>query len=205
MRTTSKTSIKSRAEKLDNLFHAQSVFRRLNCLDKSFLPRRDKPTTLKLLVYGLNRSLRKSATIIDMLRIQTSFSHLQKKKSGRRRANTRKPLKTTISGVISPPRTANVTLLYRLQGDANWTALTIVQTNAQGQYTYLWKPDKAGIYELRPSWPADQNTNPAESEPKPVKVEVQPTEAVPYVVAGVITIIVIIATAIYFVKIRKPK
>jgi len=169
MRTVSKTSIKSRAEKLDSLFHAKSVLSRLysvhycfaasvhystatkHCLDKSFLPRRDKPTTLKLLVYGLNRSLRKSATIINPLRIQVLFSHLQKKKSGRRRANTRKPLKTTISGVISPPRTANVTLLYRLQGDANWTALTIVQTNAQGQYTYLWKPDKAGIYELRPS------------------------------------------------------
>jgi hypothetical protein len=41
--------------------------------------------------------------------------------------------------------------------------------------------------------------------PKTVKVEVQPTEAVPYVVAGVITIIVIIATAIYFVKIRRQK
>jgi hypothetical protein len=40
--------------------------------------------------------------------------------------------------------------------------------------------------------------------PKTVKVEVQPTEAVPYVVAGVI-IIVIIATAIYFVKIRRQK
>jgi hypothetical protein len=31
---------------------AQSI-RRLNCLDKSFLTRRDKTTTLKLLVYGL--------------------------------------------------------------------------------------------------------------------------------------------------------
>ena len=41
------------AEKLNNLFHAQNVFRLLNCLDKSFLPRRDKSTTLKLLVYGL--------------------------------------------------------------------------------------------------------------------------------------------------------
>ena len=28
------------------------AFARLNCLDKSFLPRRDKPITLKLLVYG---------------------------------------------------------------------------------------------------------------------------------------------------------
>jgi len=35
------------------ILQAQSI-RRLNCLDKSFLPRRDKTTTLKLLVYGLH-------------------------------------------------------------------------------------------------------------------------------------------------------
>jgi uncharacterized membrane protein len=50
--------LKSRTEKLDNILHAQGVFRRPNCLDKSFLPCRDKPTTLKLLVYSLNRSLK---------------------------------------------------------------------------------------------------------------------------------------------------
>jgi hypothetical protein len=33
--------LKSRTEKLDNILHAQGVFRRLNCLDKSFLPRND--------------------------------------------------------------------------------------------------------------------------------------------------------------------
>jgi hypothetical protein len=63
--------LKRRAQKLNNLFHAQSVFRQLNCPDKSFLPRRDKTTTFKLLVYGLTLSLRKPATIINLLRIQT--------------------------------------------------------------------------------------------------------------------------------------
>jgi hypothetical protein len=51
--TQTANPLKSRTEKLDNILHAQGVFRRLNCLDNSFLPRRDKPTTLKLLVYGL--------------------------------------------------------------------------------------------------------------------------------------------------------
>jgi hypothetical protein len=37
----------------DAQLHAQSVSRRLNCLDKSFLPRRGKHTSFKLLVYGL--------------------------------------------------------------------------------------------------------------------------------------------------------
>jgi len=37
----------------DAQLHAQGVSRRLNCLDNSFLSRRDKTTTLKLLVYGL--------------------------------------------------------------------------------------------------------------------------------------------------------
>jgi hypothetical protein len=113
----------------------------------------------------------------------------------------------TLNVTISPTflgANININIQYRLQGDANWTALTIVQTDSQGQYSYLWKPDKAGTYELRASWSGDQNTNPAESEPKTVIVGVQPTEAIPYVVAGVITII-IVAAAIYFVKIRKPK
>jgi hypothetical protein len=113
----------------------------------------------------------------------------------------------TLNVTISPTilgANININIQYRLQGDANWTALTIVQTDSQGQYSYLWKPDKAGTYELRASWSGDQNTNPAENEPKTVVVGVQPTEAIPYVVAGVITII-IVAAAIYFVKIRKPK
>jgi hypothetical protein len=57
------------AEKLNNLFHAQNVFRRLNCLDNSFLPRRDKPTTLKLLVYGsivLTIALDLALTIVQL-------------------------------------------------------------------------------------------------------------------------------------------
>ena len=37
---------------LGDLMFILFAFIRLNCLDKSFLPRRDKPTTLKLLVYG---------------------------------------------------------------------------------------------------------------------------------------------------------
>jgi hypothetical protein len=114
----------------------------------------------------------------------------------------------TLNGTISPTIIgANITMniQYRLQGDANWTELTIVQTDSQGQYTYLWKPDKVGTCELKASWPGDQNTRQAESETKTVKVEAQPTETVPYIVAGLATIAIILAAAIYFARIRKPK
>jgi hypothetical protein len=116
-------------------------------------------------------------------------------------------LGVTINGTISPltiGANANVTIQYRLQGDANWTQLTIVKTNTLGQHTCPWKPSKVGIYELRAIWPGDQNTYESESEHKTVEVEAQPTEIILYVVVGII-VAVIVAVAIYLAKIRKPK
>jgi hypothetical protein len=46
-----------------NFLQPQSIRSTLNCLDKGFLPCRDKTTTLKLLVNGLNRSPKKPVTI----------------------------------------------------------------------------------------------------------------------------------------------
>jgi hypothetical protein len=111
---------------------------------------------------------------------------------------------TTISGVIDPPRSTNVTLLYRLEGETEWKNLTIAPTNNKGTYSYTWTPPKAGNYTIRASWPGDQNTNQAESEHKTVKVEAQPTEIVPYIVAGIVIVAIIVTAAIYLVKIRKP-
>jgi len=113
----------------------------------------------------------------------------------------------TINGTTSlttPGINFNITIQYRLQEDVEWTQLATVQTDTLGQYTHLWRLDKAGIYELRASWLGDQNTHPAESEHKTVRVEAQPTEIVPYIVAGIVIVAIIVTVAIYLVKIRKP-
>jgi hypothetical protein len=113
----------------------------------------------------------------------------------------------TINGTISLTTLGinfNITIQYRLQEDVEWTQLATVQTDTLGQYTHLWRPDKEGIYELRAIWLGDQNTHPAESEHKTVKVEAQPIEIVPYIVAGIVIVAIIVTAAIYLVKIRKP-
>ena len=113
----------------------------------------------------------------------------------------------TINGTISlttPRINFNITIQYRLQEDVEWTQLATVQTDTLGQYTHLWRPDKEGIYELRAIWLGDQNTHPAESEHKTVKVEAQPIEIVPYIIAGIVIVAIIVTAAIYLVKIRKP-
>ncbi|MEM3578460.1 MAG: PKD domain-containing protein [Candidatus Bathyarchaeia archaeon] len=111
----------------------------------------------------------------------------------------------TISGVIDPPRSTNITLLYRLQGETEWTQLATVQTDTLGHYSYVWTPDKEGIYELKAIWLGDENTNPAESEPKTVKVVAQPIETLPYILGGITAVAIIVALGIYFAKIRKRK
>lgn len=113
----------------------------------------------------------------------------------------------TINGTISlttPGINFNITIQCRLQEDVEWTQLATVQTDTLGQYTHLWRPDKAGIYEIRVIWSGDQNTHQTESEHKTVEVEAQPTEMVPYIATGIVTAAIIVAVAIYLAKIRKP-
>ena len=113
----------------------------------------------------------------------------------------------TINGTITPTiigANANITIQYRLEGDTNWTTLTTIKTDDNGNHIYHWKTEKEGKYELRAIWPGDQNTHQAESEHKTVKVEAQPTEMALYIVTGIITVAIIVAVAIYLAKIRKP-
>jgi hypothetical protein len=99
---------------------------------------------------------------------------------------------------------ANITIEYQLEGQTTWTFITTKSTDNNGNFSHIWTPSKAGNYTIRASWPGDQNTHQAESEHKTVKVEAQPTEMVLYIVTGIITVAIIVAVAIYLVKIRKP-
>jgi hypothetical protein len=111
-----------------------------------------------------------------------------------------------INGTLSPARAnANITIQYQLQGQTTWNFITAKLTDNNGNFSHVWMPPKAGNYTIRASWLGDQNTHQAESEHKTVKVEPQPTEMVLYIVTGIITVAIIVAAAIYLVKIRKPK
>jgi len=116
----------------------------------------------------------------------------------------------TISGAISPVRAnVNVTIEYRLSG-GNWTTLATVPTDSEGKYSYNWTTTEPGSYEVRTSWEGDDNTLADESNVQNVtikEVEDQSTVATDiYLYAAAIAAIIIVsATAVYILRVRKPK
>ena len=59
-----------------------------------------------------------------------------------------------ISGSISPPRSyGNITVYVR--SGSSWSTLKALVTDADGMYSYVWKPGSAGVYHIRASWSGD--------------------------------------------------
>ncbi|MGQ9460260.1 MAG: Ig-like domain repeat protein [Candidatus Bathyarchaeaceae archaeon] len=67
----------------------------------------------------------------------------------------------TISGNIIAEDTVrqnvSVTIFYR-PSDGTWNTLDVVKTDLDGNYTYSWKPEAAGTYEVMTRWEGDENT-----------------------------------------------
>ena len=114
----------------------------------------------------------------------------------------------TISGAIDPVRAGvNVTILYRLSGETDWTFLANATTDSNGNYNYTWTPETAGTYELKARWEGDDITFGNETDPPYPTLTVKAAAGIPLeiVVGAVVAIIIIIAIVVYFVKIRKLK
>jgi len=60
----------------------------------------------------------------------------------------------SISGNITPPRSALVTIEYSVDGGASWSLLAEFSSDSGGSYVYEWSPD-AGSYMVRASWAGD--------------------------------------------------
>lgn len=114
--------------------------------------------------------------------------------------------RTTVSGSITPVRpNVTVAMHYRIIGNDTWRILeNVTTTDGNGTYSYDWRPEATGTYEVMTSWKGDNNTLPGKSETLTIIVN----PAIPILlygfVAGAVAAI-IIAVAIYFFKIRKPK
>jgi PGF-pre-PGF domain-containing protein len=61
----------------------------------------------------------------------------------------------TISGSISPPHAAAVTIEVSRDGGLTWSVLATVASAADGSYSYVWTPPEPVTYMLRASWPGD--------------------------------------------------
>ncbi len=120
-------------------------------------------------------------------------------------ANTKVGSRTTINGSITPKRPGvNVTIQYRLSGNETWNTLETVTTNENSTYSYNWKPETVGTYEVKASWQGDNDTLPGESETLTITVNQAQPNVFLYVLAAV-AIIAMAAIAIYLLKFRKPK
>jgi len=60
----------------------------------------------------------------------------------------------TISGVINPARSAEVTI--EISNDT-WSTMIKVTSNSYGTYEYLWSPGESGSYSIKASWSGDSN------------------------------------------------
>ena len=114
----------------------------------------------------------------------------------------------TMSGAITPVQgIVNVTIRYKEAGEVSWVSLANVLTNSESQYTYTWTTTEKGTYDIKASWPGDADTWPDESATKRIRIrgEEEAMDIIPYVIAGIVAVIAIVAIAIYFVKFRKPE
>lgn len=116
---------------------------------------------------------------------------------------------TIVNGSVetqNPVEGKNITIQYRLVGEENWNNITTVTVDANGEYSYDWMPEAVGNYEVRVTWPGDQSTRSSESEVKAVNVKEAPSPStILYVAIATIIVVILIATAFYVIKIRKPK
>lgn len=69
----------------------------------------------------------------------------------------------TITGQVSPIKEGIAVTIYFKFAEGNWSTLTNVVTNSNGEYTYTWSPTVAGTYELKAQWLGDVYTEPSES------------------------------------------
>jgi hypothetical protein len=110
----------------------------------------------------------------------------------------------TIDGAVSPGAAGiDVTIWYMLSG-GSWSELATVATVTDGTYTYLWTPSEAGSYAVMASWAGDDLTLPSESAPMVVTVQEPPAPEIYLYTTGALAV-VLVATIVYFVWVRKPK
>jgi len=111
----------------------------------------------------------------------------------------------TIKGDIEPKRAnVSVTVHYRPAGEANWTLLGTVQTDSQSRYNYTWVTPELGTYELKASWEGDEITIGDTSDTITVDIVSLWIFYLPYILGGIVIVIVAAIVILYFKKFRKP-
>jgi parallel beta-helix repeat protein len=110
-----------------------------------------------------------------------------------------------IEGSVSPARGGvSITIEKRVVGEDAWTSLATVTTDASGHYSYTWKADDAGSFELRACWSGDPNTFPSQSQAIQIEVKESGGNILVYVIAAVALACVFVILAVLIMR-RKRK
>jgi hypothetical protein len=82
----------------------------------------------------------------------------------------------TLTGSVNPIRAqVTVNLYYRRIGET-WGLLAITETNDDGNFSYMWKTTRGGMFELYAWWPGDAYTSDAKSRIIAVTIERLPSQ-----------------------------
>jgi len=110
----------------------------------------------------------------------------------------------TITGTLTPTQQGKtITLQYRLVGQS-WSTYDTATTDAQGEYEFTWTPDATGTYEIQTTWQGDASTESSQSNIQTITVEAGGFSIpIQYIVGGVVAVVILVAVAVYFIKIRK--
>ncbi|MBS7648799.1 PQQ-binding-like beta-propeller repeat protein [Candidatus Bathyarchaeota archaeon] len=111
----------------------------------------------------------------------------------------------TIEGNLSPARSgASIIIQWRRGGETTWSTLTTVTTDAAGHYTYAWRPDAEGSFELRAYWQGDASTLAGQSDAQLITVEPSPPLITTELLIAIIAVAGVAAAAILYIM-RRPK
>jgi hypothetical protein len=56
----------------------------------------------------------------------------------------------TVSGIIGSPQAGvSIAMLYRSMNESEWRLLANTTTDGRGSYSYVWKPEKGGTYDIK--------------------------------------------------------
>lgn len=107
----------------------------------------------------------------------------------------------TISGFITPGE-ANVEVAVerRQEGETGWYTISTVTTNNQGEYSYIWKPQEAGKYEVRATAVIEGKEESSSSFYITVKATQPPVW--PYITLGIAAVIIVTIAATVFYRKR---
>jgi hypothetical protein len=109
-----------------------------------------------------------------------------------------------ISGYIVPAQ-ANVPvgILYRINGEANWSTLATVATDEQGNYQHMWQPKENGEYEINATATIEGENETSTSVFVNVKAPEQPAWLYIAIIIVIVAIIIVVVAIVIYRK--RPK